>query len=133
MTLATDQILDVLKERGVEPTDETEDVDLPDVGEIEEGEAIYSTSIAEVFEGGDEESSDPVCDLDDGRLHEWWGEIERVIRSGGLERQFPSAPAKPREEPPEPNCAWYCPIHFCGHGWGIYIRESCILSCASEI
>ena len=36
-------------------------------------------------------------------------------------------------EPPEPHCAWYCPIHFFGHGWGIYIRESCILSHTKDI
>lgn len=38
-----------------------------------------------------------------------------------------------RKEPPEPHCAWYCPIHFFGHGWGIYIRESCILDIARDI
>jgi predicted RNA binding protein YcfA (HicA-like mRNA interferase family) len=38
-----------------------------------------------------------------------------------------------RKDPPEPHCAWYSPIHFFGHGWGIYIREGCVLSIAADI
>jgi hypothetical protein len=38
-----------------------------------------------------------------------------------------------RFEPPEPYCAWYCPIHFFGYGWGIYIREGCVLAYALDI
>ena len=36
-------------------------------------------------------------------------------------------------EPPEPHCAWYSPIHFFGHGWGIYIRERCVLDVAADV
>jgi hypothetical protein len=32
-----------------------------------------------------------------------------------------------KAEPPEPNCAWYQPMHFFGRRWGIYIREQCVL------
>jgi hypothetical protein len=69
--------------------------------------------------------------MNDDRLHDWWREIERRIGPEGQSGQFPRP--QPRNEPPEPHCAWYCPIHFFGHSWGIYIRESCILSCATEI
>jgi hypothetical protein len=65
--------------------------------------------------------------LDDDRLNEWWGEIERIISGPEIWLREPSG------TPPEPHCAWYCPIHFFGHAWGIYIRESCILSSTIEI
>jgi hypothetical protein len=128
MALPIDEILDILRTRGIEPHEELDGTDLPGIGEVGEGETIYSTSIAEVF--GD---SDSVPALDDDRLSEWWREIERIIQSEGLPGQFLRAQPKARKEPPEPHCAWYCPIHFFGNAWGIYIRESCILSCAIEI
>lgn len=53
--MQTDEILDVLRERGIEPQEQMADVDLPGVGEVEEGETIYSTSIAELFGDSDEE------------------------------------------------------------------------------
>jgi hypothetical protein len=49
MAVQTHEILDVLRERGIEPAEEIEGVVLPDIGEIQEGEAIYATSIDEVF------------------------------------------------------------------------------------
>jgi hypothetical protein len=37
MAVATDKILHVLRERGVFPSEEIGDVDLPGIGEVEEG------------------------------------------------------------------------------------------------
>jgi hypothetical protein len=55
--------------------------------------------------------------------------VERII-----ENTDQNVVARPSSSlPPEPDCAWYCPIHFCGYGWGIYIRESCIFSLAIHI
>ena len=133
MALATDEILDVLRERGIEPTEEIAGADLPGIGEVVEGETIYSTSIAAVFGEFDDEDPNSSLTPDDGRLNEWWRAIERIIGSEGSLEKFPAAHPKPRAEPPEPHCAWYCPIHYFGHSWGIYVRESCIFSCAMEI
>jgi hypothetical protein len=130
MALQADEILDVLRHRGIEPEEQMADVDLPGIGKVEEGETIYSTSIQEVFREPDDGSPDSGLLPDDDRLNEWRREIERVVESG---RQTPKSEAKPHCEPPEPHCAWYCPITFFGRSWGIYIRESCILSCAIEI
>jgi hypothetical protein len=119
------EILGVLKERDIEPNQEG--AQLPDVGEFDEGEAIYATSLDEVFRTDDGD----IITLQEGRLDEWWREIEDIIsryQESGLQDYRPI-----RKEPPEPHCAWYCPIHFFGHAWGIYIRESCILSTAVDI
>ena len=110
------------------------DLDFPEVGQIGGGETVYSTSIREVLGRG--RKADEIIDVlhtDEARLREWWNEIQQII-----ERQQGRLPLWERrgrqcENPPEPNCAWYCPIHFFGHGWGIYIRESCLLSQAIEV
>ena len=88
MALATSEILAVLRERGIDPTDDTEGPGFPGIGEAEEGETIYSTSIADVFGGSDDETPDSRPILDDHRLTEWWREIENIIRSRG---QLPRA------------------------------------------
>jgi hypothetical protein len=57
MTIPTPEILDILRAHNIVPQDGLEGVDLPasterdfpEVGEIEEGETIYATSIAEIF------------------------------------------------------------------------------------
>lgn len=108
--------------------------DLPGVGEIAEGETVYATSVDEVLSWDDETPAGPdILDSDDPRLREWWKEIEPIIevQNDGLSAQSQRRRTCP--EPPEPHCAWYCPIHFFGYGWGIYIRESCILSHAVDI
>ena len=92
----------MLRQRGIEPQEQIMQSEFPDVGELAEGETIYSTSVAEVFGELDEEDS--VFALDEDRLGDWWQEIEVIIRSGGEPR--------PRQMPPEPHCAWYCPIHL---------------------
>ncbi len=102
---------------------------MPGIGEITEDETVYATSIAEVFrEDGEKTIGIGAIDTDDPRVREWWEEIERIIeeQNGGLPIQ--GQRRRPRSEPPEPHCAWYCPVHFFGHGWEIYIREGCILS-----
>jgi hypothetical protein len=137
MPISISSILDVLAAHGIRPFEaELEDAELPGIGEIEEGETVYSTSISEVFGAdGDEAPDRPgIVDIDDPRLREWWDEIERIIGDtngavAGRGRRFQGE----RAEPPEPHCAWYCPLHFFGHGWGIYIREACILSHAIDI
>lgn len=138
MPIATDQILDVLRQYGITPLDdEYAEIDLPGIGEIGEGEGVYATSISEVFGRGDGEDAGTLdgADLDDPRIREWQEQLERIVDdpSEAISRRAARRVRLTEEEPPEPHCAWYCPIHFFGHGWGIYIRESCILSLALDI
>jgi hypothetical protein len=121
-------ILNVLSAYDIWPPAESydDDLELPGIGEIEEGETVYATSLDEVLAG----DGPFVLGTDDPRLREWWEQIESII-AGRESRGSPGERLRP--EPPEPHCAWYCPIHFFGHGWGIYIRESCILSHAIDI
>lgn len=134
MPIPTEQILDVLRHYGITPLDDDyAEIDLPGIGRIEEGEGVYSTSLAEVFGRGDDERLEtPQAPwIDDPRMLDWLGDLERVMEQG--ERSITQPRPRHKPEAPEPHCAWYCPIHFFGHGWGTYIRESCILSHALDI
>jgi hypothetical protein len=139
MAISTSDILDILRAHEIVPEDGLDGVDLPasverefpEIGDIEEGETVYSTSIGEVFGQEDDGESD-ILDPDNPRIREWWHEIEGVIEDRRAGRPRRGLEGK-GGEPPEPHCAWYCPIHFFGHGWGIYIRESCILAQTKQI
>ena len=138
MPISISSVLEVLAAHDVRPFEiDSEHVELPGIGQIEDGETVYSTSISEVFGlDGEEMAERPgIADIDDPRLREWWGEIEQIIgnRDLAIARQVKQRLLKKHREAPEPHCAWYCPIHFFGHGWGIYIREACILSHAIDI
>ena len=137
MKLSNTTILDIMREHDVVPENLPPSLDwpigdgpvIPGVGEIDEGEGVYSTSIEEVLDDEDE------VPLEDPRLREWWEELRPIIQG-----DLPSGPEAGKKrlkgrssEQPEPHCAWYCPIHFYGHGWGIYIRESCLLGAAADI
>jgi hypothetical protein len=135
MTIPTSSILDVLAAHNTRPLEEDmTDIELPEIGKIGDNETVYSTSIGEVFGRGDEPASEGgILDTDDPCLRGWWAEIERMIDSQRDLSRTGHQGRPARQEPPEPHCAWYCPIHFFGHGWGIYIRESCILPLATDI
>jgi hypothetical protein len=109
MPLGIEQVLEVLRGCDIEMPDAINQTNLPDVGRVEASETIYSTSIEAVFAEDDNSLS---ADFEDEQLE---GRSEVLA------------------QPPEPHCAWYCPIHFCGRKWGIYIRERCVLSYAREI
>lgn len=138
MAATTQQIIDVLRANGIDPEESLETVDLPGgdlpelpgVGEVEQGETVYSTSINRVLGSTDDELE--ILDIDDPRMREWIRELEEIIGNRNIpvhqRRRVVRSP-----EDPEPHCAWYCPIHFFGHGWGIYIRENCILSLTKDI
>lgn len=145
MSKAVDNALAVLRAHGIDPYESDDEApDLPGVGTIEDGETVYSTSLEEIFREEPTEAPEGVApewewwepDTDDERLREWWREIREIIRA----REGQDGPLfsrRPRDrdtyEAPEPLCAWYCPIHYFGHGWGIYIRERCIFHVALDI
>jgi hypothetical protein len=140
MSISTNQILDVLRQYDIQPLDDDyAEVDFPWIGEIEEEEDVYATSIAAVFGQGDyrETSSLDGLDLDSPRMREWESRLREIIDNNGdvgwREDVRLKGALDRTAEPTEPHCAWYCPIHFFGHGWGIYIRESCILSLALDL
>ena len=135
MAIATSSILDVLAAHNIRPVeDDPADLGLPGIGKVDKDETVYSTSTTEVLGlGAEPDRATDILATDDPRLRGWWSEIERIIQG----RHDDSPTWKPggclRADPPEPDCAWYCPVHFFGHGWGIYIRERCILSQAIEL
>lgn len=49
-------------------------------------------------------------------------ELNRVLGTGAPQRQ----PSGEGIEPQWDICAWYQPIHFFGHNWGIFIKEECV-------
>ncbi len=142
MAFSISTTLDILASYGIHPLeDDAGDIDLPGIGIIDDDETVYSISLDEVLGRGLAPDNDfpeymelrpPIFDTGDQRLWDWWEDIQEIKRSGqgacGMTRRGP-----PRADPPEPTCAWYCPIHFFGHGWGIYIREAHVLSHARDI
>ncbi len=96
--------------------------------EAQEGETIYTTRIQKVL---GEEDDFGIINANDPRAQELSDEIDDIIsqaRARGIER-----PTEVPEQAIDHICAWYCPIHFFGYGWGIYIRESCILDSAKWV
>lgn len=138
MPISTQSILGVLGDHEIWPLeDDRADIEFPEIGQISEDETVYSTSISAVLGKDDkgEVYSDDTINLDDQRIREWWQEVQGIIDNpnGGLVRRTARKLRDDRPTPPEPHCAWYCPIHFFGHSWGIYIREQCILDIAANI
>ncbi|WP_200342369.1 type II toxin-antitoxin system HicA family toxin [Rhodovibrio sodomensis] len=135
MTLPTKEIIHILKSHNINPTNyladtQTEEIDLPDIGHIGDNETVYATSIESIFGfvPDDDFEGFPI-DLDDPRIQEWWAQVQEIMY--GRNKNIPTGIFQiSRQEAPGPHCAWYCPIHFFGYDWGIYIRESCVLDYA---
>jgi hypothetical protein len=124
--METEDILDILRRRGIESPYDDGVLDFPEVAHVEEGETVYGTTLGDVEVEGPMVGS---VERDD-RLGPLLEELERARRAEqtGVRRAEPI-----REAPPEPHCAWYCPIHFFGPKWGIYIRERCIIDVAADL
>lgn len=137
----TDEIVAILRERGVDPYDHA--FGPPDdriTGELGEDETVYGTSLKDVLGMLPEDDPggsfrDEASAWDDPRLGELWERVRSIIES--IERGGPDTKAGISEEqlrnPPEPHCAWYQPVHYFGHDWGIYIREVCLFGLAAAI
>lgn len=125
-----DEVLEVLLALGIEPGFDEVSAEgvLRGVGEVGEAETVYSTSLQNV-----NGALVPDDRLDDPRLRQLLDEVSQVMRLSESERRVRRARLLERLSPPEPRCAWYSPIHYYGHDWGIYIRESCILDTAKQI
>lgn len=130
MGISTDAALDVLRTYGISPeaTQEVpqevvDDGDHPEVGTVAENEQIYSTSITEVFRTPAHPDEDSF--VNDPRLAPWFGSLREIVETSNSKLR--PLQQETTSSSPEPACAWYCPVHFYGHGWGIYIRENCIM------
>ena len=129
MTEWTTEIINILRDYRIEPENsDFVEKDFPEIGTITGEEAVYATSISNVLGGGSSPEDAPDSHSDDPRLRELWEHIKQL-----QQRPWSPGPKLDESDPPEPLCAWYCPVHFFGHGWGIYLREECILSQAREI
>lgn len=134
---STQQILEILAEHEIEPLANDPRAEKI-TGEIGENEDVFEVSVEDILgekiesdrERGDLlEDFDPVEALQD-YLREMRGGEKPVASEGSL---GPSNRSYPVENPPEPFCAWYCPVHYFGADWGIYIREDCTIRQAFEI
>jgi len=130
----TESCLDVLREHDVPPPDKSE---LPQVGKIEDGEEILPLHPEEVGLGHGEIA--PPASEYDPLVEELWGDIERILdmpewqKEEERSRIFPEVTDEVSGWRPEPHCAWYQPIHYYSHAWGIYVREQCVISLIRKI
>lgn len=132
MSISTNQILNVLHHYDIFPHDEDYPVgDLPGIGETSDSENVYTTSINEVFRSDTDEASLDSGFRNDERLDLWHENLQKIRNN----TQYPGLVEhrKRNVEVFEPYVAWYCPVHYFGHGWGIYIREEGLLAQALEI
>jgi predicted RNA binding protein YcfA (HicA-like mRNA interferase family) len=120
--LNTDTVLDVLQRYNIVPDhpDTGSETDFPEIGGLEEGETVYTTSVDEVLAEGEREIASVLGRVDD--IDEWWIGVEDAVEAAKEESRVDP----PISYPPEPFCAWYNPIHFFGADFGIYIRQQCI-------
>lgn len=134
MPASTNHILDILAEHGIEPfgsDPRAEEV----TGEIGENEDVLEITVEDILGEKPETNSDfdeefdPFEALDD-YLREMRGVSDISFPGNPNDRPSHSYPDK---QPPEPFCAWYCPVHYFGPDWGIYIREDCTIRQAYEI
>jgi len=137
MSATTQQILDILAEHGIEPPGfDPRDAEI--TGEVGDNEDVYEISVEDIL--GEKSKSnveddqfqqdfDPVVALDE-YLQEMRGGTEP-----GIPDHYNNQPNRSNttKNPPEPFCAWYCPVHYFGPDWGIYIREECTIRQAYEI
>ena len=56
-------------------------------------------------------------------------ELESVLGAGLPDQQHRASEQQPQWD----ICAWYQPIHYFGHDWGIFIKEHCVMRSAFMI
>jgi predicted RNA binding protein YcfA (HicA-like mRNA interferase family) len=136
MSLTITQVLATLKIYDIRPDESLElsDINLPAIGQVKESEIYYPMSLDDILD--DNFSMEEALNGNvKGIISDWANEIENLTSS--KESQITERVIKKLDSPPRLTstkiCAWYRPIHYFGSGWGIYIRESCILDMAKEL
>lgn len=137
MPASTKEILRVLAEHEIEPLG-SDPREIETTDEIGENEDVFEISVDEILGEiieKDPDFDDLFGDFDpiealDNYLIEMRGRDETSVMRSLIDRSKRSYPVT---NPPEPFCAWYCPVHYFGADWGIYIREDCAIRQAYEI
>lgn len=135
MAASTRAILTILAEHAIEPVgSDPRDADI--TGEISDNEEIFEIGVEDILGERPEsdvddqsEEIDPLESLNQ-YLFEMRGDDETGEPGSVIDRAKRSYPV---DNPPEPHCAWYCPVHYFGADWGIYIREECTIRQAYAI
>ena len=122
-------VVDFLEEYGLLRPPPSDGVGEPRVGEISADEEIVEVDwdAVKAPESNLLQQSDFTVDelsIDGLLILEELGRV-RNGDTGGLEGRA--------IENPWETCAWYSPIHYFGHNWGIYIKQECLEQIASEI
>jgi len=125
------------------PQDENRPWPWPEVDEHHEvGEVDWGTLFPRVGRGIDIDN--PEESYREGKNEGWdiypneeeRRELDEVLRRGSENGDPPTGVNGrliPEGETVWDTCAWYQPIHFYGHNWGIYIKEECVVRIALSI
>lgn len=122
----TSQIINILNDNDIYPEESLRRSNLPGISNISENELIYPTTSDDIFN-----------DVRDGELRRsiWDEELEEIV-STSRQGDWPGSlmgRLLGQETTPQSLCAWYAPIHYFGHDWGIYIKEDCVMRHALQI
>ena len=133
--VSIDQVLNILKENEIYPDEISEDPtfpvhNLPAIGEIGDNERSFPISIEDFF---DEDYSLPSSSLDNPTFQEWVDKIKRITESENSQVKERVIKRLTGKKLTTQICAWYCPIHYFGKDWGIYIKQSCVLDMALDL
>jgi hypothetical protein len=66
-------------------------------------------------------------------MERWKEEIDTIVRGEPRGSKVASESDETNQAEEEPYSAWYQPVHFYGHRWGVYIREEALLSLSKDI
>lgn len=122
--------LAVLRANRIEPPEHDFDMlEMPGMGHLQPHETALPVTLEDIFGQGDVALPDDDDRESDDRLRGWIEDMRGMLSGDAAHAHQPHAfpGAWGTIEPPEPNCAWYQPMHFFGRRWGIYIREQCVL------
>tara|TARA_B100000780_G_scaffold278773_1_gene253598 strand:+ start:205 stop:429 length:225 start_codon:yes stop_codon:yes gene_type:complete len=72
MTVSSNQILEVLSSYDIRPMEDNfSEIDLPEIGEVNENEGIYTTSLKEIFGNNGDIQSSKLPDFSTTRPFVW--------------------------------------------------------------
>ena len=133
--VSINQILNILKENEIYPDNISNDPDipahnLPAIGEVGSNERAIPISIEDFF---DDDYSLPNPLADNPVFREWVDKIKTITESKNSQNTERVIKKLPGKKLTTQICAWYCPIHYFGKDWGIYIKQSCVLNTALDL
>jgi len=138
MSRSISKVLEILESKGIFPEESLQGnspkkqvPDFPEIGQISENETVYSTTLDDILKDGPEGNVPTIADSP--RLQEFRNKIQDIVLTSRQSDRGFRKPDLGKQKPAEPYCAWYCPIHFFGNDWGIYLRDNCVLEVAELI